>query len=181
MTGHLKGLSQREAQPRVWMTSGREVLEKSYRMTWSSEWMLCCWKFFEKSFSAFLSRNRTWEGGRTEEEDLEPRRGFQVRVDLRCLGAMCSLSKRERERERERRKIEHNHDRLQIERKERVCMHEICISMWCAKKIASWVETQSKPISTQFPIIKHTSKCMKHCENANGMQCMITYHQLNNT
>ena len=59
-------------------------------------------------------------GGRAEEEDLEPRRGFQVRVDLRCLGAMCSLS----ERERERRKIEHNHDRLQIERKERVRMHE---------------------------------------------------------
>ena len=57
-------------------------------------------------------------GGRAEEEDLEPRRGFQVRVDLRCLGAMCSLS------ERERRKIEHNHDRLQIERKERVRMHE---------------------------------------------------------
>ena len=38
-------------------------------------------------------------GGRAEEEDLEPRRGFQVRVDLRCLGAMCSLSERERERE----------------------------------------------------------------------------------
>ena len=31
--------------------------------------------------------------------------------------------------------------------------------------------TQSKPISTQFSTCKDISKCMKHCENANGMKC----------
>ena len=38
-----------------------------------------------------------------------------------------------------------------------------------------------KPNPNLLVQFKHTSKCMKHCENANGMQCMIIYHQINNT
>ena len=54
-----------------------------------------------------------------------------------------------------------------------VHMHEKCMNMWYAKKNCIMGSTQSKPISTQFWTYKHTSKCMKYCENANGMQCMI--------
>ena len=46
-------------------------------------------------------------------------------MDL-CLGVMCNLSNRERERG-------NTSQTKQIERKERVCMHEICINMWLAK------------------------------------------------
>ena len=49
------------------------------------------------------------------------------------------------------------------------------------KKYCIIGSTQSKPSSTQIPIFKHTSKRIKHCENANGMQCMIIQHQINNT
>ena len=57
--------------------------------------------------------------GGSKEEDNPKRKGFQVEVNLR-LGAMRSLSEKERERERK----EHNHNLEQIDRKERVCMHE---------------------------------------------------------
>ena len=51
-------------------------------------------------------------------------------VDLR-LGAMRSLSEREREREREREgeREKTHHQQNKKERKERICMHEICTNM----------------------------------------------------
>ena len=55
--------------------------------------------------------------GGSKEEDNPKRKGFQVEVNL-SLGVMRSLSERERERK------EHNHNLEQIDRKERVCMHE---------------------------------------------------------
>ena len=97
--GHLKGISQRDSHPWVWMTSSRVVLAKSNRITWRSRWMPRLEMFSEKSWWAFSSRNRMWRRGRLVEEDNDPEwKGFQIRVDL-CLGAMRSLSKRERERE----------------------------------------------------------------------------------
>ena len=55
------------------------------------------------------------------------------------------------------------------------------MNMWRAKNDCIMGSTQSKPTNTQFSTFKNTSECMKHCENANGMQCMIIYHQINNT
>ena len=43
------------------------------------------------------------------------------RLEQICAWVPCVVSLRERERERER---EHNHKLEQIDRKERVCMHE---------------------------------------------------------
>ena len=60
-------------------------------------------------------------------------------------------------------------------------MHEKCMNMLRAKRNCIMGSTQSKPINTQFSTYKHTSKYMKHCENANGIQCMIIYQQINNT
>ena len=45
--------------------------------------MLRLQKFFEKSFQAFSSWNRTEEGVGLEEEDAPKRRGFWDEVDLR--------------------------------------------------------------------------------------------------
>ena len=150
---------------------GRAVSEKSDRITWRSKWTPRLKKFFTKSLWAFSSRNRTWVGVGSE-EDVPEQKGFWDGVDL-CLGAMRSLSEREREREREREgeTEKHNHNRVST-RKERVRMHEKCMNMWRAKRNCMG-STQFKPNSTQFSTSKNTSKCMKHCENANGMQCMI--------
>ena len=53
-------------------------------MTWHSKWMPRREKFFEKSFRALSSRNRTWEGvGLEEEVDALERKGFWDGVDLR--------------------------------------------------------------------------------------------------
>ena len=57
-------------------------------------------KFSKKSWRALPSRNLTWEGVGSEEEDAPEQRGFPDGVDLR-LGAMHRLSK-ERERERDK-------------------------------------------------------------------------------
>ena len=155
------------------MTRGRGVSEKTDRITWRSRWMPHFWKFSRKSCWAFPSWNRTWRRGvGRSEEDPKPR-GFQARVDLR-LGAMCSLSERKR-------KWQNTITKEYKERKERVFMHEICMNMWRAKNNYIMGSTQSKPTSTQFSTFKNTSECMKHCENANGMQCMIIYYQINNT
>ena len=58
-------------------------------------------KFFEKSFRALSSWNRTEEGVGSEEEDALERRGFWDGVDFR-LGAMMQLTERKREKEKER-------------------------------------------------------------------------------
>ena len=149
--------------------SGRVVLKKYDRIMWRSEWMPHLEKFSEKSWQAFLSWSRTWKGVGLEEDALE-QRGFQDGADLR-LGAMHRLFEREKERERQTKK--HHHNRVPKDRKERVRMHEKCMNIWYAKKNCIIGSIQSKPISTQFSTYKHTSKCMKHCENAHGMQCMI--------
>ena len=109
------------------MTLGKGVLEKSDRITWRSEWTSHLEKFSKKSWWAFSSRNWTWNGGTGRLEDKEGLewKGFWVRLDLR-LGARRSLSKRERKRQNTV-TIE------QIERKEMVWMHEICMNMWRAK------------------------------------------------
>ena len=96
----LTGILHRDSHPRLWMTMGRLVLEKSNRIMRHSEWMPHLEKFSEKSYQAFSSRNRTWKRVGSE-EDAPKRRGFQDEADL-CFGAMRKLSKRERERERER-------------------------------------------------------------------------------
>ena len=134
--GHLKCISQRDSHPRAWMTLGRVVSAKSNRITCHFGWMPHLEKFSEKSCWAFSSRNRTWRGGRLEEEDDPKQKGFRVGVGL-CLGAMHSLSKRKREREREK---QNTITTKYKERKERVRMHEMCMNMWCAKIIASWVQ-----------------------------------------
>ena len=83
------------------MTVGRSVSEKSERITWHFEWMLHLEKFSEKSWRALSSRNLTWQGVGSEEEDAPERRGFRDGAHLH-LGAMRRLFKRKRERERER-------------------------------------------------------------------------------
>ena len=160
MIGHLKGISQRDSHPRVWMTPSRGMSKKFDRMTWRIGWMPCLWKFSRKSCWAFPSRNWKWRKGVSKkEEDLEPR-GFRAGVNLR-LGAMRSLSEREREKERK-------HITNRSKKKEKrgyVCMkyawnmheHVTCKNKYIIGK------TQSKPTSIRFNIIKHTSKCMKHC------------------
>ena len=77
-------------------------------------------KFSKNSWWALSSRNLTWEGVGSEEEDSPEWRGFQDGVDL-CLGAMCKLSKRKRERERQ--VEEYQQDQYQKYRAERyVCI-----------------------------------------------------------
>ena len=100
--GHLTGILHRDSHPRLWMTMGKAVSEKSDRTTWHSKWIPQLEKFSKKSLQAFSSWNRMWRGVESEEDVLEWR-GFQDGVDLR-LDAICSLSEREREREREREK-----------------------------------------------------------------------------
>ena len=138
MMGHLKGISQRDSHPWVWMTSGRGVPAKFDRIIWCSGWTPRLEKFSEKSWWAFSSRNWTWKGGtgRLEvEEDLE-QKGFRVELDLR-LGAMRSLWEREREREREK---YNTVTKEYKETKERVCMN-----MWRAKNncIMGWSPIQT--------------------------------------
>ena len=143
-TRHLSGLSQREAQPQVWMMVGKGVSAKSNKMTWHSEWTTRLWKFFEKSFQAFLSWNRTWRGGRAEEKDLELGKRFWARVDLCYLGAIAQYI---HEREREDKKHITNGT---IEWKERDTyawnMHE---RVTCKNKYIIG-KTQSKPTSIYF-------------------------------
>ena len=153
MMGHLKGLSQRDSQLRVRMTTGRGVLEKFDRTTWHSGWMPRFWKFSRKSYWAFPSQNQTWRGGTggLEEEDLEPR-GFRAGVDLR-LGAMRSLSEGERERKH-------------ITTKKREMKGYVCMKYaWtCDVQNITCIMGKTNPnLPEHVPIIKHTSKCMKHC------------------
>ena len=88
---------------------------------------------------------------------------------LGCHAQTIRERERERERERGRQVEKHHHNRVPNDRKERVHMHEYVI----CKKIASWVQPNLNLSAHKFSTYKHTSKCMKHCENANGMQCMI--------
>ena len=91
MDGQVTGTSHSDSQPLLWMTVGRSVLEKSDKMTWRFEWMPHLEKFFEKSYQALSSRNRTYEGVGSEEVDAPEWRGFRDEVDLR-LGAMTQLT-----------------------------------------------------------------------------------------
>ena len=59
-----------------------------------------------------------------------------------------------------------------IEKKGYVCM-KYAWTCDTLKENCIMGSTQSKPSNTRFSTNKHTSKCMKHCGNANGMQCMI--------
>ena len=97
------------------------------------------------------------------------------RFVLRChVQSIC-----ERERERKTRNTIITQNRYK-EKKWYVCMN----NAWTCdvlKEIASWVQPNSNLVAHKFSTIKHTSKCTKHCENANRMQCMIIYHQINNT
>ena len=132
--GHLKGISQRDSHLRVWMTSGRGVSVKSYRITWHSKWTPHLEKFLEKSWWAFSLRNWTWRGGMGRSEDKEDleQKGFRVRLDLR-LGTMHNLFEREREWEKE---TKHNHNREQ--RKKRKGTYAWTCDV--LKIIASWVQ-----------------------------------------
>ena len=155
------------------MTVGRSVSEKSDRTTWHSEWMLHHEKFSEKSDLAFSSWNWTWEGVESEEDALE-RKGFWDEVDFR-LGATEQLTERgrERERERERRRKAPTQINIKIKINEGTYawkMHEHVICK--LKNIMG--STQSKPTSTHHCNKVNTHlKCMKHCYNANVMQCMM--------
>ena len=85
------------------MIVGRSALEKSDRMTWHSEWILCHEKFSKKFVRAFSSWNWTWEGLELVEgeEDAAPeQRGFLDEVDL-YLGAIEQTNRR-KQREREK-------------------------------------------------------------------------------
>ena len=126
--GHLKGLSCRDSQPRVRMTTGRGVLEKSNRITWCSGWTPRFWKFSKKSFRAFLSWNRMWRRGMgSKEEEPEPWRGFQPRVDLCGLGAIAHFMWKREKRERERENTSQPKTKNRKEKKRYVCMN-----MWRA-------------------------------------------------
>ena len=136
MVGHLKGISQRDSHPQVWMTSGRGVLEKSDRITWRSRWMPRLEKFSKKSWWAFSSRNLTWREGMrgSEEEDDQEWKGFRVGVDL-CLGAMCSLF----EKERGRRQNTQSQESTKREKKRYIRM-KYAWTCDVLKIIASWVQ-----------------------------------------
>ena len=97
MEGQLIGISQKDSQPRLWMTMGKVVSKKSDEITWCFEWMPRFEKFSEKSWRAFSSWNQTEIGLGSEDDALE-RKGFWDRADL-CLGAMCRLRERERDRQ----------------------------------------------------------------------------------
>ena len=58
-------------------------------------------KFSEKSFRTLSSRNHTWEGVGSEEEDAPEWKGFWDGVDLH-LGAITQTISREREREKQK-------------------------------------------------------------------------------
>ena len=159
--GHRTGISYRDSHPWLWMTMVRAISEKFDRTTWRSKWIPHLEKFSKKSWWAFPSWNQTWVGVGSE-EDVPERRGFRDGVDLH-LGAIHSLSEREKGRETNKHNITTQN---KIDRKERVRMHEKCMNMWRAKRNCIMGSTQSKPSSTQFSTF---NKCMKHCENANGM------------
>ena len=170
--GHLKGLLSRDSQPRVRMTAGRGVSEKSNKITWRSKWTPHFWKFSRKSFWAFPSWNQTWRGGiGSEEEESEPWRGFWPGMDLRALGVIAQSIQ---EREMRREKTHHNRNK---ERKRH--MHEKCMNMWRAKFKYIMGKTQSNPTSThsnnnQTHILMHETllKC-----NKNTMHEHITSNQ----
>ena len=146
---HFSGFPQRDSYPRVRMTSGKAMSEKSDRMTWRYGWTPRFWKFSKKSVLAFSSRNQIWEGtGGSEEDDLEPWRGFWAGVDLHALGDMV-LSIRERER------VEHIMNQKRKDITYAWKMHE---HVTCKNLKALWIKTLSKPTSTQTIIINHTSK-----------------------
>ena len=62
----------------------------------------------------------------------------------------------------------------------KVRMHEKCMNMWHANLKNIMGSGQSKPISTHHcsKVITHL-KCMKHCYNADVMQCMMISNNLN--
>ena len=135
--GHLKGISQRDSHLRVWMTSGRWVSVKSYRITWHSRWTPRLEKFLEKSWWAFSLWNWTWKGGMGRSEDKEDleQKGFWVRLDLR-LGTMRNLFEREGMRERNRTQSQQS---TKKEKKGYVCM-KYAWTCDLLKIIASWVQ-----------------------------------------
>ena len=89
---------------------------------------------------------------------------------------MHRLSERKRKRERDTQKST-NQQKYQIERKERY----VCMNMWHATKKHHGLSPIQTYQHTRFHYIEHTSKCMKHCENANVMQCISKKDHLNVT
>ena len=148
MEGQVTGTSHSNSQPRLWMTVGRSVSEKSDKMTQRSEWTPRPKKFSEKSFEASSSRNRIWEWIVLEEDDALERRGFWDEVDLH-FGAIdtTNVNRRERGKKETIRKAPNNSNIASILKKEYVCMgmheHVIC-KINCIMGSA-----QSKHTSTQ--------------------------------
>jgi len=88
---------------------------------------------------------------------------------------------RESERRRGRQTEKHHRNRYQ---KKKELKWYVCMKYaWACdlqKEKASWVQSSPIPTVHKISTYKHTSKCMKHCESANGMQCMIILHQKHN-
>ena len=145
MTGHLEGISQRDSQPQVRMTARWGVSENSDKTTWHSGWTPCFWKFSRKSSWAFPSRNWTWRGGIG---GLEERN-----TNVRCH-AQSSW-------ERKRKHIINKTNRKKRKDMYAWNMHEHVMCIMGKNPIQTYQHTST--------IIKHTSKCMKHCYNANEM------------
>ena len=57
-------------------------------------------------------------------------------------------------------------------KKRKVCMHEQCMIMWRATKYHHGLSPIQTYQHTRFQHRNTHLKCMKHCENANVMQCM---------
>ena len=165
--GQVIRMSQSDSQPLLWMTVGRLMSEKSKRMTWHSKWMPRLQKFSKKSFWASSSWNWT-EGVGSKEEDAPEHKGFWDGVDLH-LGAIEQTNARERERERIKKVATIIYQNIKNWRYVCMKMHEHVT--WKFKCIM--VLAQSNPTSTQHSNKVNTHlKCMKHCYNANVMQCM---------
>ena len=90
------------------------------------------------------------------------------------------------EKERGRLTEKHHHNRYQKKKKKKKRnwngtytwnVHEHVPS----KKKASWVQPNPIPTAHKISTYKHTTKCMKYCKSANGMQCMIILHQKHNS
>ena len=59
---------------------------------------------------------------------------------------------RERKIEREKQAEKYHHKVYPKKGKENVCMHEMCMSMLCAKKITSWVQPNPILIAHKFQL-----------------------------
>ena len=65
-----------------------------------------------------------------------------------CTWVPCADYDTQRERQAEK----YHHKEDPKNEKENVCMHEMCMSMLCAKKITSWVQPNTILIAHKFQL-----------------------------